>query len=173
MADTYDRIRYALGRLADKDSWNTTQLAQAIQEDAPIEFRFRRGQTDHYMSVSSIRRILRLAVDLDLAERVTNERNTIKLTDRGAKCLRSEKQCALQVRACVTTFLDNNNVGLDRVKDAVSAIRLPNVPDAKTIFIELSADPRMTMGEKLFRTMMYLLWRAGGAERAVKVLYKI
>ena len=38
MADTYHRIRYALSRLAEKDSWNTIDLAESIREDSPIEF---------------------------------------------------------------------------------------------------------------------------------------
>ena len=173
MADTYDRIRYALGRLAEDDSWNTTELAETIQSDKPIEFRFRRGQTDQYMSITSIRRILRLGLSLDLAEAIPNQRNSIKITDRGRKCLKSEAQCALQIRACVTTFLDDHGVGLDKVKEVVSAIRLPKVPDAATLFDELSRDPKMKLTESSFRTMMYLLARAGGAERAVKVLYTV
>lgn len=171
MPDTYDRIRHVLTRLAEEDSWNTTELAEAIEEEAPAEFQFRRGEDEYCMSAESIRRILRLTVDLDLSERIANARNAIKLTDRGAKCLRSERQCALQIRACVTAFLEDNYVGVEQIRESISAIQLPAVPDAKTIFLDLSRNPRMTLTEKTFRTMMYLLWRTGGAERAVKVLY--
>jgi hypothetical protein len=173
MADTYDRIRFAVGRLAEKTSWNTTELAEAIQSEKPVEFRFRRGQTDQYMSIPSIRRILRLVVSLDLAEADTNQRNAIKITERGKRSLRSDTQCALQVRACVTTFLDDNGVTLDKVKAIVSELRLPKVPDATTIFEELSKDPTVKLNENSFRTMMYLLAKAGGADRAIKVLYTI
>ncbi|MFN6543392.1 hypothetical protein [Mycolicibacterium nivoides] len=179
MATTYDRINIALRRLKRRVSWDLTELAESIREGEPRPEAFRiRGDgtsLDDYMKVSSIRRLLTLLVSLELAESLPE--NKIRINNAGSNCLQSDDHFANQVKASVTTLLHKGGIELEDLRNAIKQTRLPDMPDADTIFVKVvdnaqKSGKEVTIDADRFRTMMYLLAIAKGVDRVVRVYYR-
>jgi hypothetical protein len=174
MATTYDRIRLAATRLARRSSWDIGELAEDLRAREQPEFRIRGDGTspNDFMSVGSIRRLIRLMADLGLADRQAGSNNKIKISDTTQAALAEDDTFALEVKSCVRSYLYTNGVGINRIKAVASAIRFPpELPDADTIFEKLSEEGDLQLSESLFRKLIYLYASAGGAERVVAVYY--
>lgn len=177
MATTFDRLHVALRRLRRRAIWDITELAGSIRESKPEEFRIRlEGTTvDFYMKVASIRRLLTLLIELELADGLPE--NKIKINNVGSNCLQSDDHFANQIRSSVTTLLHKGGIELDDVRKAIKQIHLPDIPDADNIFAKVSdnaqkADKDITIDADRFRTMMYLFAIAKGIDRIVRVHYR-
>lgn len=179
MATTYDRLRVALRRLKRRATWDLTELAVSIREaePRPEEFRIRGEGTslDDYMKVSSIRKLLTLLIELELADGLPESR--IRINSVGENCLQSDELFANQIKSSVTSHLHKHGIELDHVRTAIKKIHLPDVADADTIYRMISdgaqkAGKPLTIDADRFRTMMYLLAIAGGINRVVRVYYR-
>ncbi|BCO59624.1 hypothetical protein LTQ56_17690 [Mycobacterium intracellulare subsp. intracellulare] len=173
MASTYDRVRVILGRIARRTSWDIDKLADSIRDDKLAEFRFRGDGTepDHYMSSASIRSIIRLMGELRIVDLQSGK---AKATVLGERCNGDDERFARQIQLSVKELLSNDGIDQARLKGAVARIQLPNVPDADTIFDELTADgPVGKMTAPRFRKLMYLWSSSGGIERVVRAHYSL
>ena len=140
MATTYDRLRVALRRLKRRTTWDLTELAESIREGQPRpeEFRVRGEGTslDDYMKVSSIRRLLTLLVELELADGLPE--NKIRINSAGDNCLQSDDRFANQIKSSVTTLLHRAGIEIEDVRLAIKQIQLPDIPDADNILAKVS-----------------------------------
>jgi hypothetical protein len=172
MATTYDRIRLVLVRLRRRSSWDIADLAEQIRNGKQPEFKVRGDGTspEDYMSAASIRRLVRLMIDLDLIELVAGANNNIRISEAGDTAI-AQDNFDLQIRSSVRSYLYKNDVGMDKVKAAASALVWPDLPSADAIHDRLSNPNGIKVSAERFRTLMYLYAKAGGAERVVSVYY--
>ncbi|MEU1273485.1 hypothetical protein [Streptomyces sp. NPDC005799] len=174
MANTHARVRYALRLVARRRMWNSrSEIISAIRRARPDEMKIRGdGSTaEHYMSAQSISNLLSLMDDLDLIA-IRND-GAVSLAARAQGAERDSERFDLLIQASVRNVFDDSGTQMADVEEVISTIRLPLVPDAKTIHAKLKAKPKssMILNVDRFSRLLYLYACAGGIQRNVRVLY--
>ena len=173
MAATYDRIQAILQQASRRDTWiSIGDLASNIRQRRLKAFRIRGDGTsiDHFIQQTSIESLLRLCVDLDLIEQ--NKDNSIKIPEKSLSAIETEEAFSMQIRSSVKSYLQNHLAPLENILSVIAKIKLPDVPDAKTIYESLEKqNPKPNLNEDDLRKVLFLLAQADGLERKVKVHY--
>lgn len=123
-----------------------------------------------YMSAASIRRLVRLIMDLELIELVAGTNNKIKISDAG-KTAMTQDNFDLQLLSAIRSYFYRSGIGMDKIKAAAAALAWPDLPSADAIHDRLSTPNAINVPADRFRTLMYLYATAGGAKRIVSVYY--
>ena len=173
MATTYARIKVAL-RQAERQAWSDLDvLSHEIRSRKLRAFRMRGdgSSIDNHMSEASITNILRLMIDLELLE--TRADSTISISLRGKRCLSSDDTFDQLIVSSINSLLDSKRLPMSTVMDVIEAIKLPNVPDAATIYSDLPKSEREASGitEMEFRRLLFLYANAKGIDRKQRVHY--
>lgn len=173
MATTYVRLKAALQQTRKKDTWpNVHDLASEIRRRrlAPYRMRGDGSSQDHFMHDDAIESLLDLARNLQLIDERPD--GTVAITSRATSALTSEDAFARQIRSSVKSYLNQCALPLEQLLDLIANIRLPDVPDAATIFErsqELTPKPNLDVGT--LRMLLFLFALAGGMKRLLRVHY--
>lgn len=173
MANTYDRLKVVLRHSNRSSSWPSAQdLATDIRRRrlAPFRIRGDGSATEDYMQEPSIRKLVRLAIDLGLIEEDGD--SSLVITQRGKTALENDDTFARQIRSSAKTYLDHCSLPFEQILDVINKVRLPDVPDAKTIYDHVARlSPRPEIDEASLTTLLYLLYCANGLARKVRAHY--
>lgn len=173
MAATYDRIMAILQQASRRDTWvSVTELASNLRQRRLSAFRIRGDGTsiEHFIQQSSMESLLRLCIDLDLLEQ--DMEGSIKVPGRSLTAIESEEAFARQIRSSVKSYLQNHSAPLETILSVIAKIKLPDVPDAKTIYESFEKlTPKPNLNEDDLRKVLFLLALADGLARKVRVHY--
>ena len=173
MATTYDRMRIALQKAGEQDSWpNERDLAEAIRTSRPPEFKMRGdgSSEDDFMKAPSITRLIRFAADLGLIQR-SGSNESVSLTASGRRSLQSDGTYRRQIQSSAKSLLEAKGASLDVLETEINGVALPDVPDADTLFERM--EPQVDLTEDDLRRLLFLLACAEGIDRVTRVHYRI
>ena len=174
MSTTYERMRAGLQHAKRRRSWaSITELITNIQESRSPAFRRSSDGTDRGIPLkpASIRSALKWGITFGLLEE--DSEGTVRLTDKGWTAAESDDDgFARQIRAAVKSHFENHGLPLDVVLELIDGITLPDVPDAETIANRAARrQPPPDLSNAELRTLLFMLSRATGLDRRVKVFY--
>lgn len=173
MATTYDRIRALLEQVkrneaAGDKARDYYELAEYLANRQIKEF-IVDANKNRFLSAAAIRRLLRLLSEMKLIT-VGEEDKVVLLGPAGRQALQGENYDRMVSQAALE-MLNSFDITLESITDAIASVKLPNVPEAETIFEKLSGTRKEDLGFERFRLILYLLYWTRRLNREVKVLY--
>lgn len=172
MATTFKRIHIALQQASKRSKWNDEgALAKHIRNQRLRIYKIRGdgSSIDDYMKEDTIAQLILFMKDLELCKKTRD--NILLLTSKGKKCLDSEEKFKRQIRSSVKSFLQSESLPMEVILEEMTKIKLPEVPDARTIF-ERIKDRDHKVDEKLLRKVLFLYACAEGIERKLRIHYE-
>lgn len=128
---------------------------------------------DRYMSPRAVGGLLNLMSDLDLITANSNGEISVDaqaVTFLGQPDPKSfDKLVQLRAKTC----FERSGIRMDQIHRAIGTIRLPMVPDARTIHAKLTSkrDSGPPMSLDKFRRLIYLYACTGGIDRFIRTYY--
>ena len=172
MSTTYAKIQTSLRQASRNKEWiDINTLAKEIRKRRLRDFRIRDdgSSIDHYMKEGTICKHLELMVSLELLKK--NSDNRITVTSKGRGSIISEDRFNRQIRSSVKSLFESKNLNIQLIKATVEKIKLPDVPDAGTLFDRLNKHDH-GFDENLLRKLLFLYACAKGVGRRVRVHYE-
>ncbi|RSM42656.1 hypothetical protein DMA12_20755 [Amycolatopsis balhimycina DSM 5908] len=174
MANNYTRISYTLRQIVERTRWSSrAEVVEEIRQAKPVEMKIRGdgSSDDHYMSARALDDLLSLMVDLRLV--TVDNRGRVSASIEGRRAADDPSIYDLLIKSSIRSLLEQDGCPIGKVLDTVRGIRLPAVPDAKTIHDRLKANNKsMTLNLDRFRRLLYMYACAGGIDRLVRVHYR-
>ena len=122
-----------------------------------------------YCSVQSIRRLLRFAAELGLIE-IGADRQC-GLTGYGRNAVQGDNYPRVLSLHLTMYLKEKAGVSYSEIKDAITAIRRPEVAFFDTIYEKLRSERELKIGEERLHTVLYLLERCGMLASLTKKIY--
>ncbi|MFF4421137.1 hypothetical protein ACFY04_10175 [Streptomyces sp. NPDC001549] len=174
MANTHTRVNYTLCLIASHPVWDgRSEIIRELLRARPEEMRIRGdgSAVEHYMSAQSISNLLTFMADLDLI--VIRSDGSVSIAQRAERAVQDSRAFDLLVQASVRNALEKSGTQMTDVEKVIGAIRLPLVPDAKTIHAKLKVKHKSSVliNVDRFSRLLYLYACAGGIQRIVRVHY--
>ncbi|MDX2554735.1 hypothetical protein [Streptomyces stelliscabiei] len=174
MATTHTRIQYALRLVVGHSTWDSrSEIVHAIRRAKPMEMKIRGDGSaiEHYMSPQSIGNLLTLMSNLGLI--VIQSDGTVSADQEAANAVKNREVFDLLIQASVKSMLEQGGAPIEDVQKTIRTIRLPLVPDSKTIHAKLKtkhkSSPMINLDK--FSQLLYLYACAGGLQRNIRVHY--
>ncbi len=172
MATTYDRVRTLLEEVKRNEASGDKardyfDLAAYLANRRIKEFIID-AEKERFLSVSALRKLLRLLKDLSLVE----FGDAVVLSPAGRQAIQGNNYDRM-VSTAALEFLGKKpyDITLASIHDAIASVMLPEVPESEVIFRQLSSAGKEELGFEKFRTILFLLSQTRRLEREVKVLY--
>lgn len=168
MATTHAKIHAALKRAARRKQWtDIDELANDLTASDDEEFHLK-GEA---LSEESIRRLIRLMLSLEFLTETSD--GELQVTGSGRAAIPASAFNAKMTMA-VRSYFDNKKLPIDKIMKAIKSIKLPNVPDAdtvyQTVYDGIEDDDRI-ISKDLFRTLLLLYAKSDGMDRRVRIFY--
>ncbi len=173
MATTYDRIRALLEQVrrnegAGPRARDYYDLAEYLASRQIKEFIID-AEENRFLSTAAIRKLLRLLSDMKLVE-IGEQDKVVRLAAAGRQALQGTNYDRMVSQAALE-FLGEYDITIQTIVDTITSVKLPDVPEAETIYSELSGTRKEDLGFDRFRMILYLLYWTKRLNREVKVLY--
>lgn len=173
MATTYNKIETALRFAQEQSDWiDFNKLASYIRSQKHRNFRVRLNgkKVDDFMKVESIEELLKFIHQLKLLSQ--RKDGTLILTKNGRDCLASDDAYDRQLRSSIKSYLEDRNLPLSKIGDAIVKIKDPEIANAKAIYDKLPKE-KTAIGERQIRLVLFLLFKCEGIDRDVRVQYSL
>jgi hypothetical protein len=122
-----------------------------------------------YCSAKAIRRLIRFVAEIGLIE--LGEGRQCRLTNYGQNALRGDNYPRVLATHVAMYLKDGAGVTYSEIKDTIASIRSPEVPFFDTIYVKISSERDLQIGEGRLRMVLYLLERCGMLESVTKKIY--